>query len=906
MARPCPVEFGSLSYTSPLLDTYLSYHDLNRNSVDGMPQLYANLSKNASIPSASGAALWADSVNKRLFLFGGEFFNELQTPFTNLLSYDILADNWVSFGPPNGPITGVSFGASVSIPERGEGYYYGGWLSNASTPDWKGPPQATSGLVRYSMDLNTWSNNTGPDDLGRAEGVLVHIPAGDGGLLVYFGGIVDLGNGTMVGQPMDTVFIYDVVNSKWYRQAVSGTTPNMRRRFCAGAAWPADWSSYNIYLYGGASVPGVPGAGFDDVYILSLPSFTWIKMFPLNSTSNANESSYYPHHSLTCSVVGGGSQMLIIGGTFPLTHDCDAPNVWGSHGLYLGKQNARRVPWDMFNPNLTSYQVPDEVFTVIGGGPDGGATRTVPVAGSFDAADLAVLMTRRATVAPRTPTRDVSRRNGSGKSQTGDGLSNGAIAGIAVGAAAVAVAMLLGCCCFFYRRRERLAGQGGGGPGTKDQHGTSQISSVPWGRHGSPDNNCHHHHHDCHGHSHELSPDDVRHGSFSQGSGAPGHWSPYSASSPGGQYPQVPGSSLAKYGSLRYPKSPVELSAGTPASSYGVGTPPYQQHHPPHHAQGQQQYQQLQKGLSNSPQTTPPPPMTSSPRPDLLSGTATPPHGTHHNPEFDMAGDVWVPQVSFVQLPPSASPQQQQLLQSGGGGEGVGGMGGGSGNGGGNTRPLHLERPLPQPFQPQSPATAAILAHHSQQQQHVQHPQLQYPTRPGNSRSGTPATTVSGRSTPYQHQHAHPFRGQPSTPPLPAPQPAAMLAALQQQASNLGRGPTTNPYGVTGGGVGAELGLGSGSDTSTTMVTTTTTMTTSTEAAAEWNPPPGRPRPTELRELSSSPRRDAASAAAGTENAMGNGSSTWRRGTFGGARGVGAEGPGYPPPLRQHNTYYHP
>ena len=288
-----------------------------------MPQLYANLSKNASIPSVSGGALWADSVNKRLFLFGGEFFNEPPARFTDLLSYDILADNWVSFGPPNNLIRGVAFGAGVSVSERGEGYYYGGWLSNASTPDWSGPPVATSGLVRYSMDSNKWSNSTGPDDQRRAEGVLVYIPAGDAGLLVYFGGIVDQGNGTVVGQPMTQIFVYDVLSSKWYKQTAAGTVPDMRRRFCAGAAWAQDQSSYNIYLYGGASVPGEAGAGFDDVYILSLPSFTWVKMYPLDRP--ANKTGDYPHHSLTCSVVAGGSQMLIIGGTFPSTDDCDDP-----------------------------------------------------------------------------------------------------------------------------------------------------------------------------------------------------------------------------------------------------------------------------------------------------------------------------------------------------------------------------------------------------------------------------------------------------------------------------------------------------------------------------------------------------------------------------------------------------
>ena len=69
--------------------------------------------------------------------------------------------------------------------------------------------------------------------------------------------------------------------------------PEQRRRFCSGATWAKDRSSYNMYftrfftiglvpdvylryLFGGASID--KGPGFGDVYVLSLPSFRWIKV----------------------------------------------------------------------------------------------------------------------------------------------------------------------------------------------------------------------------------------------------------------------------------------------------------------------------------------------------------------------------------------------------------------------------------------------------------------------------------------------------------------------------------------------------------------------------------------------------------------------------------------------------
>ncbi len=88
-----------------------------------------------------------------------------------------------------------------------------------------------------------------------------------------------------------------------------------------------------------------------------MPSFQWVKYY------EGTEGSFYPHHSLTCNVVGG--QMLIIGGTFPLTDDCDSPSTWGTHNLDMGKQSGRK--WSPYFLNTTSYVVPPEIVAVVGG-----------------------------------------------------------------------------------------------------------------------------------------------------------------------------------------------------------------------------------------------------------------------------------------------------------------------------------------------------------------------------------------------------------------------------------------------------------------------------------------------------------------------------------------------------------
>jgi hypothetical protein len=124
---------------------------------------------------------------------------------------------------------------------------YAGWLSNNSVPNWQGDPVATSSLIKFEYDGGVWLNSTGPDNTPRVEGVMVYIPASEGGLLIYFGGAtVPYGNDTLVESSMDTIYLYDIASARWYTQTAFGDVPASRRRFCAGAAWAPDQSSYNM------------------------------------------------------------------------------------------------------------------------------------------------------------------------------------------------------------------------------------------------------------------------------------------------------------------------------------------------------------------------------------------------------------------------------------------------------------------------------------------------------------------------------------------------------------------------------------------------------------------------------------------------------------------------------------
>lgn len=229
-----------------------------------------------------------------------------------------------------------------------------------------------------------------------------------------------------------------------------------------------DANTHSSYLYGGAGFPP-DTTGYDDIYVLSIPSFTWIRgPYPAGS----NVTGPYPKSMMTCNVVRQ-AQMLVIGGTYSndTTFMCDAESVWGEHNMALSQENRDRDIWGEYIPSVTSYTVPTFIRTVVGGGETGAATLTAPAAG-FAAPELSVLMTRKAVLTGRTPTRSIPAPTASSNPGNGTdtlssapaGLSTGAIAGIAAGGFVALVAALAGCCCYVRHRQKayqkpRISGQ---------------------------------------------------------------------------------------------------------------------------------------------------------------------------------------------------------------------------------------------------------------------------------------------------------------------------------------------------------------------------------------------------------------------------------------------------------------
>ncbi|ORY18722.1 hypothetical protein BCR34DRAFT_660075 [Clohesyomyces aquaticus] len=442
------------NYSSP----WLREADLDRNTTEGFPQQFNLGEKNSSIPSVQGGVLWPDTVNKVVYMYGGENYGGPPVEFA-LWYYDVAYSTWNKSNASVADVKRASWGAGAVAQDKALGFYYGGWLTNASVPGYNAQTPLSNMLI-YEMKSNTFRNATGPDAIPRAEGVMVYLPAGDGGMLVYFGGIeFPYGNSTRTGVPMSRIYLYDIANDKWYTQNASGDVPEQRRRFCAGATWVADRSSYNIYFFGGAAI--ADGPGFGDVYVLSIPSFRWIKFWP---RPEDNVGKTFPHHSLTCDVIEN-SQMIIMGGTFPNSTDCDVPAIQGQHGLDLGKANQQGAKWALFNPKLTTYQVPPEIVATIGGGPTGGATVLAPTSG-WGERDVSVEFGRAYTPTARTPNRYLPPTTTASANATapptttpGSNSHKKALLGGAIGGAVggLLLAVLLSVCIFCLKRRSKKA-----------------------------------------------------------------------------------------------------------------------------------------------------------------------------------------------------------------------------------------------------------------------------------------------------------------------------------------------------------------------------------------------------------------------------------------------------------------
>ncbi|ETS81449.1 hypothetical protein PFICI_06451 [Pestalotiopsis fici W106-1] len=321
-----------------------------------------------SAPSLRLPALWPQGDS--FFTWGGS--KRFGLPVEDSLLWQFTTDgagggNWTSSQPANmetfSSIRRTTAAARASC--RGVGLYLGGYAAPqtdvAFNDDTKAFP--VPGLLTYDMETATWSNKTSKPGLNNY-GTSVYGAAtcledyGNKGVFITIGGQMETDlsaysdNGLTLFET-STLSLYDVDADQWLKQKVSGEAPEQRDRTCLSTAHGQN-GSLDIYMYGGIQKGGTDQVNkvFDDIWILSIPAFTWFK---LNVTGT--QRSWHD-----CVIIG--SQLVSVGGLgagvrFNESVQFNDRDEWRQG---LGVLDLASMTWaDGFNANSTAYESPQVV-----------------------------------------------------------------------------------------------------------------------------------------------------------------------------------------------------------------------------------------------------------------------------------------------------------------------------------------------------------------------------------------------------------------------------------------------------------------------------------------------------------------------------------------------------------------
>ena len=149
---------------------------------------------------------------------------------------------------------------------------------------------------------------------------------------------------------MERVHVFDIASSRWYEQETTAEKdifPSKRQEFCAVVASAEDGSSHNIYIYAGWNEEVLA----QDVYVLSLPSFHWIRV----------SSGLQPRIDHKCAKVQE-HYLISYRGTVLGGAPCDT-----NQGLQIFDISTLEWTESFMVSGEFKYTVPKKVYSIIGG-----------------------------------------------------------------------------------------------------------------------------------------------------------------------------------------------------------------------------------------------------------------------------------------------------------------------------------------------------------------------------------------------------------------------------------------------------------------------------------------------------------------------------------------------------------
>ncbi|PGG99577.1 hypothetical protein GX51_06226 [Blastomyces parvus] len=351
-------------------------------------------------------------------------------------------------------------GLSAVAPESNLSFFSGGW----DIP-------ITGTLVFNATDSTNlqWTNVTkvdGDDAVGEpriANGGMDYVRLGKKGMLVAFGGYDTAKKSTNETRTsrdfraMDKIGVFDIDSSTWYVDRyeieATGDIPTPRTAFCTAVSSAPDDSSFQVHMYGGRSRTWENATSYNDLYVLTLPSFRWIRA-PTTGLEPWDVSGV-GRDSHKC-VTWKDGEMLVVGGT-PRRNDKPQKGCSGNYPP-LRVLDTSRFRWEKQFDRDTKYTVPKIVSDVVGGDGTGKATLKEPEGGwpnSKVESMFAQTVPRRPDITekplPADPTgtpQPTAPPSEEKKSSNAGAIAGGVVGGIG-GVAVIAAAI------FFLRRSKR-------------------------------------------------------------------------------------------------------------------------------------------------------------------------------------------------------------------------------------------------------------------------------------------------------------------------------------------------------------------------------------------------------------------------------------------------------------------
>lgn len=159
------------------------------------------------------------------------------------------------------------------------------------------------------------------------------------------------------------MWIYDLNADKWYFQETTGAIPAERMSACAVGVTAPDKKSHQIFYYGGSSPTPMFGLNVDevnkkntfgDLYVLSLPTFKWLKLEKLDDVPLSRS-----RHN--CHVINN-RQMLIVGGGRDQSKDLQEYFRTTCRWDEISVLDMSALRWEtQYTPAKTPYTVSTEV-----------------------------------------------------------------------------------------------------------------------------------------------------------------------------------------------------------------------------------------------------------------------------------------------------------------------------------------------------------------------------------------------------------------------------------------------------------------------------------------------------------------------------------------------------------------